>query len=445
MSVISIMLLSTFSLIWIIFNVAARQYIQSSAVSQIDGAYNTIREAVEEMESYMVLPPESRRYIVRGNLFRIEANAFLVDEEYNLIGNQAPADVVPEIAQALKDGNIDLRDMRNERIIAPDGVYYASALYMPNPRMGETAIWIIYADVTGLSNFAATINTFLVVLVLVMFIVAVFVTFFLSNSITRPIRELCTLAASIGRGDFASNDFGFKDIEFAELNAALSKSAKQLELYDSEQKTFFQNVSHELRTPLMSIQCYAEGILYGIMEPKEASDTILRETTQLTEMVTDLLYISKIDNITTTYAVAKADIIEIIHECARRQQAVADKKQVAFSFDFDAPPVCCECAGELIARAVENLVSNAIRYAASKIVLSCHKRAGRIVVCVKDDGPGIDAGTMPHIFERFYKGTDGNHGIGLSIVKSIVEQHGGSAKAENAADGGAMFMIELPA
>jgi signal transduction histidine kinase len=334
--------------------------------------------------------------------------------------------------------------MKNKIIDSASGTYYVSSYHLPVIHTDENAYCVIYADITSLSNFARTINMFLIILVCAMFIAAVFVAFFLSNSITNPIKKLCLLAMNIGRGDFAPKDHKFKDREFEDLNFALNKSAKQLRIYDTEQKAFFQNVSHELRTPLMSIQCYAEGISCGLMEPKKASETILQETIRLNEMVKDLLYISKIDNITSTYTVEAIDLTETIRECARRQQAVADRKNLRFLFDFDEPAVYFDCAGELVSRAIENLISNAIRYARSKITVSCRKTTGKIEICVTDDGDGIGTEIMPHIFERFYKGEDGNHGIGLSIVKSIAEQHGGAVNAENIKDGGAAFTITVP-
>ena len=300
----------------------------------------------------------------------------------------------------------------------------------------------VYAETSGIVGRAGII---LVGLVSIMFIVALIVTYFLSNSITRPIEQLGQFALDIGRGDFTLNDFQFREKELEDLNMALNKSAKQLSAYDREQKAFFQNASHELRTPLMSIKCYAEGISFDIMEPKQASETILQETDRLSDLVTDLLYISKIDNITTAYKTEEVDLASLIRNAAIRQEAVAAKRQVCFSFDMDEAPVLYECVRELLARAVDNLISNAVRYAASEILLSCHKREDYIEIRVADDGAGIEADLMPHVFERFYKGTDGNHGIGLSIVKSIVEQQGGQIRAENASQGGAVFTITLPA
>ncbi|MCL2565431.1 MAG: HAMP domain-containing histidine kinase [Defluviitaleaceae bacterium] len=284
----------------------------------------------------------------------------------------------------------------------------------------------------------------LFVLVGIMFVVAVIVTYFLSNSITRPIEKLGEFALGIGKGNFDTNDFVFKDSELEDLNAALNKSVKQLGIYDSEQKIFFQNASHELRTPLMSIKCYAEGINFGIMNPDEASKTILEETDKLSELVADLLYISQVDNITAVYTAKELNLVEIIKGSAKRQQAMANKRQISFSFDFGESNISYKCDEELISRAIDNLISNAVRYAETEITLSCRIEQGNIIITVVDDGNGIEVDALPHIFERFYKGKGGNTGIGLAIVKSIVDLLGGNIKAENGVKNGARFTMSLP-
>jgi len=299
----------------------------------------------------------------------------------------------------------------------------------------------IYAETSGLIGRIGIIS---IVLISIMFLMAVIVTYFLANSLTRPIEQLGQFAQNIGQGDFTPNDFQFQEVELEDLNMALNRSVRQLGEYDSEQKAFFQNASHELRTPLMSIKCYAEGISFGIMEPKQASETILEEADKLADLVTDLLYISKIDNITTAYTVAEIDLAELLRDSAARQEAVAAKRQIRFSFDLGETPIPYACVGELLSRAIDNLLSNAIRYAASEIILSCHKEESHIVICVADDGGGIATQALSRVFERFYKGADGNHGIGLSIVKSIVEQQGGQITVKNSDRGGAVFTIALP-
>jgi len=317
----------------------------------------------------------------------------------------------------------------------------AIRLFAVEGEMNFRAHQNIYAETSGVIGRVGTISFLLMV---IMLIVAVIVTYFLANSLTRPIEKLEKFALNIGNGDFTPNDFQFQEEELENLNTALNKSVKQLDEYDSEQKAFFQNASHELRTPLMSIKCYAEGISFGIMEPQQASETILSETDKLADLVTDLLYISKIDNITTAYTSAEADLCELLRDSATRQEAVAAKRNISFIYNFSETPIQYNCVSELLSRAIDNLISNAIRYAATEITLSCHKKAHHIEIRVADDGAGITPEALPHVFERFYKGTDGNHGIGLSIVKSIVEQQGGQITAKNSGTGGAVFTITLP-
>ena len=449
MTVISFILFSTFLLIGIIFNIAARQYIQSSAIAQLNRSFTVIQETMEIAETILLefptelLDESAVSIALRRNEFRIESNMFVLDETFNLFGNHFISEISTEIFEAIKEENINFDEMRNRMIHLADGAYYVSSFHLPKIHANENIYLVIYADITGLLNFARAINRFLIILFFIMFIVAVFITFFFSSTITLPIQKLCTLTSNIGRGDFTPKDYKFKDREFNDLNTAINKSARQLSIYDNEQKAFFQNVSHELRTPLMSIQCYAEGISFGLMEPEKASNTILQETARLNEMVKDLLYISKIDNITSAFTFTNIDINELIRECVSCQQAVADKKRIHFNLAFNESAVNLDCVGELLSRAIENLISNAIRYAKSEITVSCRKASQKIEICVKDDGKGIDADVMSHIFERFYKGKDGNQGIGLSIVKSIIEQHGGIIKAENTIDGGAVFTITI--
>ena len=234
----------------------------------------------------------------------------------------------------------------------------------------------------------------------------------------------------------------FDNEEFEELNRSLNHAARQLARYDSEQKAFFQNVSHELRTPLMSIKSYAEGIKYEIMDPAHASMTILEATDKLAGMVDDILYVSRLDNITTP-TMQEIDIIGLIDERIRAQKNLALSKGLKLDFKSDEEPIIIYCVVKYIERAVDNLISNAIRYAASAITVECYATGAHATVRVLDDGPGFAPDELPQVFERFFKGKSGLTGIGLSIVKSVVEQHKGTATAENGING-AVLTISIP-
>jgi signal transduction histidine kinase len=252
-------------------------------------------------------------------------------------------------------------------------------------------------------------------------------------------------AQQIGRGDFTSNKVVFANDEFENLNRSLNHTAKQLAKYDNEQKTFFQNVSHELRTPLMSIKSYAEGIKYGIMDSDQASETILNAADRLKGMVDDILYVSRIDNITTPHE-DRVDLGELIAERIRIHETPQQKGMITLRRDL--LPTIIPCVKPFIERLMDNLITNALRYANSKILIECHADGGNATICITDDGQGFEPDALPHVFERFYRGKNGLTGIGLAIVKSITDQHGGTATAQNIMNenkiSGAQLTITLP-
>ena len=169
---------------------------------------------------------------------------------------------------------------------------------------------------------------------------------------------------------------------------------------------------------------------------------ILSESDKLGGMVEELLYLSRIGRSVPTDTSATLDLREVLSLCVSEQRAEAEKKGIAFRFDFDDDPVTLSIREQDAQRLFGNLLSNAIRYAGKKILLTCRAVEKEILVSVKDDGPGVSDGDLPHVFERFYKGTGGRHGIGLSIAQSVAEAYHGTITVRN--DGGAVFEVRFP-
>ena len=217
---------------------------------------------------------------------------------------------------------------------------------------------------------------------------------------------------------------------------------RDIEKEAERQQTFFQNASHELKTPLMAIQGDAEGIQAGVMDAGGAAEVILAESDRMTELVEELLDISKIDMGRQLLAFSEMDIRELLYDSIRAVEPAA-AGGIAIVPDFPEEPVMVSCDDTRLRRAVTNILSNGVRYARSELRLTCRADKRHVTIRIQDDGDGIAEEDIPHIFDRFYMGKSGKSGIGLALTKEIIHLHKGTIRAYNG-DTGAVFEISIP-
>ena len=218
---------------------------------------------------------------------------------------------------------------------------------------------------------------------------------------------------------------------------------RDIEKEAERQQTFFQNASHELKTPLMAIQGYAEGIQAGVMDAGGAAEVILAESDRMTELVEELLDISKIDMGRQLLAFSEMDVRELLYDSIRAVEPTAAAGGIAIVPDFPEEPVMLSCDDTRLRRAVTNILSNGVRYARSELRLTCRADKRHVTIRIQDDGDGIAEEDLPHIFDRFYMGRSGKSGIGLALTKEIIHLHKGTIRAYNG-DTGAVFEISFP-
>lgn len=268
---------------------------------------------------------------------------------------------------------------------------------------------------------------------------------YLAKRLAYPISRLQSLSGKLGSGDFQGEDFNLREQELADLNVSLNETAGKLSAYHNNQKVFFQNVSHELRTPLTSIRGYAEGIRYGVFDKDHAADVILNESLKLEKLVDDILYLSRLESSESLpEEKTSLDLSELLFEAREQVATEAAMNGISVEVVMTENPAIFVFGDELT-RALVNLLSNGIRYAASRVVLEGSVSGGDLVIRVTDDGRGIEPGMEETIFKRFSKGAQGKHGIGLSITQAAVERHGGRVTAKNREDGqGAQFTVVIP-
>lgn len=311
----------------------------------------------------------------------------------------------------------------------------------------------IYINSRSYYSFMASMTLALVQAALLAIVIAGILSIMMTYPLIFSTQKLSKFAKRIAKGDLKPVRGHIVSKELSELGDVMNQMAYKLEESDIEQKTFFQNASHELRTPLMSIQGYAEGLKYGVFESEKdrenAINVIIDETGRLSGLVENLLSISKMDmSRSGNYEVKKQNldvtkICDTIIDKVRGNFIHSDKSIIN---DISIKNTYIYGNENDLIRCLENIFSNCLRYCNNAVTFKCYsdKTGNKVVFEISDDGPGIAQEVQEHLFERFSKGSDGKHGIGLALAKAIAEEHDGSINAYNKDEGGACFEITIP-
>ena len=233
----------------------------------------------------------------------------------------------------------------------------------------------------------------------------------------------------------------------------LSEANQRLQELDQLKSKFVSDVSHELRTPVTSLSLYAELLEYGKPEKREQYiKQIQTQTARLTQLVNDILNLSRLEMGAEPPRLEAVDLNELISSVVETYQASAEAVGLDLTFtpDRSLPPVRGE--RNQLAQVVTNLVANAINYTPGGFVHLTTARADSVMACVEvqDSGVGIDTDDIPRLFDRFYRGkqvitsTIRGTGLGLAIVKEIVDLHHGTIKVESRLGQGTTFRVSLP-
>lgn len=251
-----------------------------------------------------------------------------------------------------------------------------------------------------------------------------------AGKIARPLRAFCRQAHEIGCGTFCPIEENYRVTELEELKHSFNDMGRRLEESREENASFFQNVSHDLRTPLVAITGYAQGIQCGVMKDHEkAAGIILSESLRMTELVESILTLSKLDNHNLLMNRIEVRLEEFLEEQIEVLRGAAGDKELILCIAKE--PVVVQADPSLLIRVFQNVMANCISYAERHIWVTLGAEKTGAVILVEDDGCGFDQEELPHVFGRFYKGKEGNFGIGLSVVRSVTEYMGGTVEVGN--------------
>jgi signal transduction histidine kinase len=298
-------------------------------------------------------------------------------------------------------------------------------------------------------------------------LLSVLLALLIAGSVSSPLRRLATAANAIAEGDYDHRVAVQGPTEVQELAQNFNSMAEQVKASQQSQRDFLANVSHDLKTPLTSIQGYAQAIADGAASNPDSvrrSAGIIRDEAQrMSRMVTELLDLARIESGQIVMQQEAVHLNVVLRDCANRLVLRAQQAGIKLEAQVpdDLPVITGD--GDRLAQVFTNLLDNALKHtseggkvsvAARSVTGSSIVRRGKtwpagVEVVVSDNGSGIPPEDLSRVFERFYqvdksRQRGGGLGLGLSIVKQIVEAHHGIIHAESVVGIGSRFVVTLP-
>jgi two-component system sensor histidine kinase BaeS len=284
------------------------------------------------------------------------------------------------------------------------------------------------------------------------------VAFWLSDTLTRPLRHAQQATLRIAGGDLSTrlpDPAPTEHDEVAELTRSINTMAAELAASRGLERQFLLSISHDLRTPLTSIRGYADAITDGTaVEPVEAARVISSESQRLSRLVADLLDLARLDAREFTFDLRPVPVGEVVTETAEGFRPTAEAAGLALTVIDGERSARAVIDPDRLAQCIANLLENGMKYAASAVVVETRAATdGSVLIQVADDGPGLAPSDVAAVFDRLYVAERrptravGGSGLGLAIVRELVTGMAGQVWAESPAtpDGrGARFVIALP-
>lgn len=291
--------------------------------------------------------------------------------------------------------------------------------------------------------------------ILILFGCGIFLLLLFILEVYLPIRRLTKGADAFAEGNFSHKIEVSKNDELGYIAASLNYMANELNTLEDDQRKFISNVSHDFRSPLTSIKGYIEAMLDGTIPPEMQEkylNIIVFETDRLTKLTQRLLELNKYGTHGTMLDVSDFDINQLIKMTCLTFEGICKKKSISFHLILTGKSLFVTADMSKIQQVVYNLIDNAIKFSHndSEITIETTEKNEKVFVSVKDTGIGISKENQNKIFERFYK-TDTSRGkdkkgsgLGLSIVKEIIQAHDENINVISTEGVGTEFIFTLP-
>lgn len=301
--------------------------------------------------------------------------------------------------------------------------------------------------------FLDAVHRYLIQASIVAMVLAIGLSFLFTRRALRPLSEMAEVTRRLSAGDYTARVTIRSNDEVAQLGHAVNHMADSLEGVEELRKKMVGDIAHELRTPLTNIRGYLEGLSDGVVHPSEETFQMLQqEILRLVRLVDDLHQLTKAEAGGAFLRREEMDLARLVDQVLDLDRARFEQKRIDVTIDIPVDAVRVTGDRDKLLQVLRNLTQNAWQYTpdgGSLKITAVHDGNG-VSLTFANTGPGINGEDLPFIFERFYRAEksrsrdSGGAGIGLSIVKELVEAHGGSVGAASK-DNETRFWLTLPA
>lgn len=319
--------------------------------------------------------------------------------------------------------------------------------------VGKVSFFVLPFDKSPENKFLQQFNKIMYYAVAVMLIIAAMIAIFMAYRISTPVLNAARRAQQISMGKYTVEGQAASDItELQTLIESVDRLGRGLEEQEELRKRLMSDIAHELRNPVAVIKSHLEAIEDGVWEPTpERIRLTVSEVDRLSQLICEVEKLTSIEGAAHSLSVEETDASSVVEKAALVFDPLYKNKGVELKLDIE-PGVMMQLDGAKMRQVVENLLSNALRYtdAGGSVAVTLAGGEKEMTVSVADTGIGIAAKDLPYIFERFYRTdvsrarTSGGIGIGLAIVKAIVEAHGGTIEVESEPGKGTRFTVKIP-
>lgn len=424
-----------FLVLTVMFSFSLRNFFTDEVYNTIEASQNTFLGSKhgfgknfsenEDIEKYNIREVKHLKYPF-PNDYKIEKLFPEIDEREMFLNN------------VIKEYNSQKEESKRYVIkLGHSNLFYVITKYETKNKKGFVLsyMWDTYRN-----NILRHLMNRLIVISIISIIVSLLVAIKMSNYLTKPLRILESNVKKIAKKQWNNNVDLNRNDEIGSLSKSIEYMRRELVKSDETQQRMLQNISHELKTPVMVIRSYAQAVEDGIYPKGDINSTmkvIDKEAERLEKGIKNLIYLTKLEYMsghetTNTNVNLKETVISIVEKFAVRNN------ELKINLELDDVEIWGNLEQWNVV--IENLLDNAFRYAEKFISIRILKNSSEIILRFYNDGEGIKENEMNKVFKCFCKGQNGNFGLGLTIVKQIIDLYNGEVWCDNEDDGVAFYI-----